>query len=234
MGNEFEKMQDKYASVLQSEGVGALNDEEAALEKQVQIEEEHIATMVEGARADVTSTDADAPSSWREDLLRWIEVAGVAEAPHLYEEGGMASEYAGNVMPKLWLASEDDRREMFNGYWKLVRNCRDRIRSLKKRLQAVQGARKSWINRGAVSPSCSHVVINGHHAPKYAHEARDVLSEREWVSSFSKLAVYMEEPTVNGSSKVDTLKRQTGYDELPSEEKRFEQFKELLFAAEIT
>ena len=76
-------------------------------------------------------------------------------------------------------------------------------------------------------------VIEGYHAPDYAREALAVLNRHECVSDFSKLAGKIGEPTVSGSSKVDTLKRATGYNDLPREKKSFQRFKERLLSAEI-
>jgi hypothetical protein len=76
--------------------------------------------------------------------------------------------------------------------------------------------------------------IGGYNAPGHAREARAVLKEHPRTSSFTELAAQMGDPMVNGGSKVDTLKRRTGYDDLPIEKKSFERFKEMLFSAEIT
>jgi len=76
--------------------------------------------------------------------------------------------------------------------------------------------------------------VTGYRAPDYAREARQILDDHASVSTFGQLAGKIGEPTVSGDSKVDTLKRAIGYNELPREEKTFARFKELLFAAEIT
>jgi hypothetical protein len=76
-------------------------------------------------------------------------------------------------------------------------------------------------------------VLTGYRAPAYAREARQILDDHASVSTFGQLAGKIGEQTVSGNSKVDTLKRAIGYNELPREEKTFARFKELLFAAEI-
>lgn len=67
--------------------------------------------------------------------------------------------------------------------------------------------------------------IGGYHAPGYATEAYRILQESSGVSTFTKLSAQMG---TGGESKVDTLKRATGYDDLPREEKTFGKFKKLL------
>ena len=74
-------------------------------------------------------------------------------------------------------------------------------------------------------------ALTGYRAPAYAREARQILDDHASVSTFGQLAGKFGEPTVSGNSKVDTLKRAIGYNELPREEKTFARFKELLFAA---
>lgn len=43
------------------------------------------------------------------------------------------------------------------------------------------------------------------------------------------MAAELEDPTVGGQSKIDTIKRGIGYDDLPKEKKSFGKFKKLLF-----
>jgi hypothetical protein len=70
--------------------------------------------------------------------------------------------------------------------------------------------------------------ISGHSAPEYAVQAAEILRENPEIASFSRLIPKMEEGMVSGESKVDTVKRGIGYDDLPSEKKTFIRFKKLL------
>jgi len=80
------------------------------------------------------------------------------------------------------------------------------------------------------APDLSKQDVTGSRAPAYVLEARDVLKDNPAVSTFKKLAGKIGEPTVNGNSKVKTLKRVTGYADLPKAEKGFPRFKEMLLA----
>jgi len=67
--------------------------------------------------------------------------------------------------------------------------------------------------------------ITGYYGAEYATEARDVLKETPSITSFSGLNREM------GESKVDTVKRNIGYDDLPretKEEEGFSRFKRML------
>jgi hypothetical protein len=76
--------------------------------------------------------------------------------------------------------------------------------------------------------------VTGYRTPAHAREARQILNDHPSISEFAQLAGKMPGPAGRGNSKVDTLKRAIGYNELPREEKTFARFKELLFDAEIT
>lgn len=69
--------------------------------------------------------------------------------------------------------------------------------------------------------------IPGYRGAEYAIEAKEVLEETP-ITTFSALEREMEEPTVGGGSKVDTVKRNIGYDDLPKEEKGFSRFREMV------
>jgi hypothetical protein len=69
--------------------------------------------------------------------------------------------------------------------------------------------------------------IPGYRGAEYAIEAKQVLKEMP-ITTFSALNREMEEATVGGESKVDTVKRNIGYDDLPKEEKKFPRFREML------
>jgi hypothetical protein len=77
-------------------------------------------------------------------------------------------------------------------------------------------------NEQAQAPS-----VSGYRGPEYAMEAKEIV-EANPITSFSQLAREMEEPTVGGESKVDTVKRNIGYDDLPREKKKFPVFREML------
>jgi len=76
-------------------------------------------------------------------------------------------------------------------------------------------------NRGVEPP------ITGYRGAEYAIEAKEVL-EKKPITSFSDLEREMEADTVSGGSKVDTVKRNIGYNDLPKEKKGFPRFRELL------
>jgi hypothetical protein len=69
--------------------------------------------------------------------------------------------------------------------------------------------------------------ITGYRGPEYAVEAVKILRSTP-ITTFSDLESEMEEPTVGGESKVDTVKRNIGYEDLPKEEKEFPRFREML------
>ncbi len=67
----------------------------------------------------------------------------------------------------------------------------------------------------------------GYHGAEYAKEAKEILDNFS-ITKFTALESKMEELTVGGGSKVDTVKRNIGYDDLPKEEKGFPRFREML------
>lgn len=70
--------------------------------------------------------------------------------------------------------------------------------------------------------------ISGYYAPEYAEDAKTILDDNPHINSFTKLAAHMGE---TGGSRVDTIKRNIGYNDLPLEEKTFGRFKEILYTA---
>ena len=73
----------------------------------------------------------------------------------------------------------------------------------------------------------SEPPISGYHGAEYAVEAKEIL-DNQTITSFSRLEREMKSQSVSGSSRVSTVKRNIGYEDLPSEEKGFSRFRELL------
>ena len=142
MGEE-EKDPEYYADLARDEGIGALNDWETAVRREIELQEDRISTFVENAEKKIGAaySDADTPQNWKSDLLEWIEAAIPGESPGLYLDGGPAEKYASDVLPHLLLVDED-RREEWIDRWGLVRRCRSLIQMLNARLRAIRSARE--------------------------------------------------------------------------------------------
>jgi len=140
---EKEKDPEYYADLARDEGIGALNDWETAVRREIELQEDRISTFVENAEKKIETaySDTDMPRSWKSDLLEWIEAAIPGESPGLYLDGGPAEKYAADVLPHLVLADED-RREEWIDRWGLVRRCRTLVKMLNGRLRAIQSARE--------------------------------------------------------------------------------------------
>ena len=110
---EKEKDPEYHADLARDEGIGALNDWETAVRREIELQEDRISTFVENAekKVDAVYSDTDTPRSWKSDLLEWIEAAIPGESPSLYLDGGSAEKYAADVLPHLVLADGNRREE---------------------------------------------------------------------------------------------------------------------------
>jgi hypothetical protein len=105
-------------------------------------------------------------------------------------------------------------------YGGVVWNVKDKVQGL---LTYWRGQQKE---EAAAEPEQAGPIISGTRAPEYAFKARDVIKEKPHISAFGDMEAAMEP---RGGSKVQSIKRGIGYEDLPDEEKDFHRFKTMLF-----
>lgn len=135
---------DDYLRLVNEEGIGVLNDEETALEREIEEMKDDITSFVEDAQEHIESRYPGTSEEAKSDLLDWIEAGIPGESPHLYESGGIAQKYAERVMPRLFLADEENRGHWI-AIWELVHNHRQAIKDLKSQLSTIRQARTKYL-----------------------------------------------------------------------------------------
>jgi hypothetical protein len=135
---------DQFLSLIDEEGIGALNEQETAMEREIAALEKAITVFVDDAGIKIAATYPDEPDEKREDLLEWIEYAIPGDAPELYMDGGYAAKYADRVLPELYLKDESSR-DHWDAYWEIVHKHRCMIDGLNGRLSVLRRARTLYL-----------------------------------------------------------------------------------------